>query len=100
MNVQARINTTLQGETFENVVFEKHLITFEGKEVMHNTKDDFDSLNEVMMEIKFGDYNEFHKLYYCNHTYSDSSIWFIVIDGKAVRVPHYINVIKLAVSLV
>jgi hypothetical protein len=100
MEATVKANTSKQGYAFDSVEFEKHLITFEGKEILHDTRDDYDSLNEVMLEIKFAGYKEFHKLYYCNHTYSDTSIWFIVIDGKAIAVPHYINVPKLMIEYV
>tara|TARA_R100000655_G_scaffold30912_1_gene62104 strand:- start:440 stop:787 length:348 start_codon:yes stop_codon:yes gene_type:complete len=102
MKAIVKANKSIEGYTFDNVEFEKYHVTYEGKEIIHDTKEDFVSMEETHIEIKFGQYTEFHKVYECELEYKDiiNSIRFIIIDGKAIRIPHYIDVDKLLIKYV
>ena len=83
MTPQIRITENIEGKTFENAVFKKETITFEGKEVLHDCKDDFINMIETMIEIQLEKDGEFLKVYTCEYEYDGDLQPHVFIDGVA-----------------
>lgn len=83
MAPQIRITENIEGRTFENAVFIKSKITFEGKEIYSDSKDNYCSMNETMIEIKIDDLSDFLKVYMCEYAHQNGSQPHVFIDGIA-----------------
>ena len=84
MTPQIRITENIEGRTFENSVFKKVTVTFEGKEVIHDCKDDFiNLLHETKLEIQLEQNEEFLKVYLCEYEYDGNQQPHVFIDGIA-----------------
>ena len=102
MTPQIRITENIEGKTFENAVFKKVTVTFEGKEVIHDCKDDFiNLLHETKFEIQLEENGKFLKVYLCEYEYCGNHQPHVFIDGIATgfnQLGRYIDFWKIVIN--
>lgn len=96
-----RITENIEGRTFENSVFTKYTITFEGKEIQCDSKDDYINMTETMIEIKIDEASDFLKVYRCEYAHDNGSQPHVFIDGVATgfnELDRYIDFQKIVMN--
>ena len=96
-----RITENIEGRTFEDSVFTKYTITFEGKEIQCDSKDDYVNMTETMIEIKIDEASDFLKVYRCEYVHDNGSQPHVFIDGVATgfnELDRYIDFQKIVMN--